>query len=161
MGHQIVLAFSLASAQRADSLKIAQDLRLDTRKFRPIQIYLLQPPGQEVRRFRPFAGENRELGSANAQVARDVLHLGRTAAIKLRQPSASAAPGPPPTAKSVNESRPFIGLGCTAPTVRGHDDEIAASLLGGVDDPLVSMILFDLHGFADDISCVSLFGDLI
>jgi hypothetical protein len=113
MGHQIVLAFSLASAQRADSLKIAQDLRLDTRKFRPIQIYLLQPPGQEVRRFRPFAGENRELGSANAQVARDVLHLGRTAAIKLRQPSASAAPGPPPTAKSVNESRPFIGLGCT------------------------------------------------
>ena len=48
-----------------------------------------------------------------------------------------------------------------APTVRGHDDEIAASLLGGVDDPLIRMILFDLHGFADDIRCVSLFGDLI
>jgi hypothetical protein len=45
--------------------------------------------------------------------------------------------------------------------VRGHDDEIAASLLGGVDDPLIRMILFDLHGFADDIRCVSLFGDLI
>jgi hypothetical protein len=55
---QIVLAFSLASAQRADSLKIAEDLRLDTRKFRPIQIDLLQPPGQQVRSVRPFAGEN-------------------------------------------------------------------------------------------------------
>ena len=48
-----------------------------------------------------------------------------------------------------------------ASPVRGHDDEIAASLLGDVNDSLVRMILFDLHGFADDISCVRLFGDLI
>src|ERR1700730_19137123 len=30
-----------------------------------------------------------------------------------------------------------------APAVRGHDDEIAASLLGGLDDRFVRMILFE------------------
>ena len=48
-----------------------------------------------------------------------------------------------------------------ASPVRGHDDEIAASLLGDVNDSLVRMILFDLHGFAGDTSCASLFGDRI
>jgi len=37
-------------------------------------------------------------------------------------------------------------------------DEIAAALLGGVDDPLVRMILFNLYGFADDPGCASLLG---
>ena len=35
-----------------------------------------------------------------------------------------------------------------APAVRGHDDEVAASLFSGLDDGFVRMILFDLHGFA-------------
>ena len=48
-----------------------------------------------------------------------------------------------------------------APSVRGHDDEVAASLLGGVYDALVSMILFDLHGFTDDTSRAGFFGDAI
>jgi len=46
-----------------------------------------------------------------------------------------------------------------APAVRGHDDEIAASLLGGLNDGFVRMILFDLHGFADDASLARFFGD--
>src|SRR5262249_15020377 len=48
-----------------------------------------------------------------------------------------------------------------APPVRGHDDEIAASSLGGVDDAFVRMIPFDLHGFADDTSCASFLGDAL
>jgi hypothetical protein len=113
MDRQIVLAFSLAPAHCADSFKIAENLRFDTRKFCAVQVDLLEPPPQQVRGVGPFSGKNRELAAANAQVARDALHLGMTAPFKLRQPSASAGPGPPPTAKSVNESRPFIGLGCT------------------------------------------------
>src|SRR5262245_3039243 len=35
-----------------------------------------------------------------------------------------------------------------APSVRGHDDEIAPSPLGGLDDAFVRMVLFDLHRFA-------------
>ena len=49
----------------------------------------------------------------------------------------------------------------SAPSVRGHDDEVAASLLGGVYDTLVRMILFDLHGFTDDTSRAGFFGDSI
>ena len=48
-----------------------------------------------------------------------------------------------------------------APAMRGHDDEVAASLLGGLDDGFVRMILFDLHGFADDTSQTRCFGDAI
>src|SRR5262245_6360183 len=107
MDRQIILAFSLASAQRAHSLKIAENLRLDTR-----QIDLFQPPGQQVRRVRPLAGENRKFPPAHAQVARHVLHLGRTAAIKLRQPCASAAPRAEPTAKLTKEAWPFIDWDC-------------------------------------------------
>jgi hypothetical protein len=76
---QIVLAFSFASAQGANSLEIAKDLRFDTRK-----IDLLQPPGQQIRGVRPLAGENRQLAPAHAQVARHMLHFGRTTACKLR-----------------------------------------------------------------------------
>ena len=46
-----------------------------------------------------------------------------------------------------------------APSMRGHNDEITASLFGGLDDGLVRMILFDLHGFAAYTSCASFFGD--
>ena len=79
-----MLAFSLAPAQCAHSLKIAEDLGLDMREFRPVEIDLLKPPGQQVRRIRPLAGENREFGPANAQVARDALRFGRTTTIKFR-----------------------------------------------------------------------------
>jgi hypothetical protein len=105
MDRQIVIAFSLASAQGANSLEIAKDLGLDTR-----QINLLQPPGQQIRRVRPLAGKNRKFAPAHAQVACHVLHLGRTATIKLRQPCASAAPRAEPTAKLTKW--PIIGLDC-------------------------------------------------
>jgi len=45
--------------------------------------------------------------------------------------------------------------------MRGHDDEVAASLLGGVYDGFVRMVLFDLHGFADDTGQTRCFGDAI
>ena len=48
-----------------------------------------------------------------------------------------------------------------ASAVRGHDDEIATSLLGGLDDGFVRMILFDLHGFADDTGLTRFFGDAV
>src|SRR5262249_38608572 len=50
------------------------------------------------------------LAPAHAQVARHVLHLGRTAAFKLRQRCASAAPVLEPTTKSAKEAPLFIGL---------------------------------------------------
>jgi len=43
----------------------------------------------------------------------------------------------------------------------GHDNEIAGSLLGGLDDGFVRMILLDLNGFADDTSRTRFFGDAI
>src|ERR1700745_3541618 len=46
-----------------------------------------------------------------------------------------------------------------ASSVRGHDDEIAAPLLGGVYDALVSLILFDLNGLANHTSRASFFPD--
>ena len=45
----------------------------------------------------------------------------------------------------------------SASSVRGHDDEIAAFLLGGIYDALISLILFDLHGLANYTSRASLF----
>jgi hypothetical protein len=107
MNREIVLAFSLASAQGASSLKIAKDLGVN-----PRQIDLLQPPGQQICRIRPLAGENRKFAPGHPQVARYMLHLGRTAAFKLHQPYASAAPLPEPMAKSAKEGWPIPGLGC-------------------------------------------------
>jgi hypothetical protein len=66
MDREIVFTSALAPAQRTDSLKIAEDLGLDTHKFCPIQIDLLQSPRQQVGGIRPLAGENREFGPANA-----------------------------------------------------------------------------------------------
>ena len=40
--------------------------------------------------------------------------------------------------------------GNAAAAVRRHDDEIASSLLGGLDNRLMGMILQDLRGFALD-----------
>jgi len=104
-----VLEFSLAPAQCAHSLKIAEDLGLDMREFRPVEIDLLKPPGQQVRRIRPLAGENREFGPANAQVARDALRFGTTTTIKFRYLPTSAIPISPPT-KATKGTRPFTGL---------------------------------------------------
>src|SRR5436190_22597935 len=49
----------------------------------------------------------------------------------------------------------------SASSMRGHNDEIAASLLSAVYDALVSLILFDLNGLANHTSRASLFRDSI
>ena len=49
----------------------------------------------------------------------------------------------------------------SASSVRGHNDEIAASLLGGVYDALVSLILFDLQGLANHTNRASFFRNSI
>jgi hypothetical protein len=48
-----------------------------------------------------------------------------------------------------------------APSVRGHDDEIATSLFGGLDDGLVRMIFLDLRGVAGDTGGASLLRDTV
>src|SRR5438093_4630369 len=48
-----------------------------------------------------------------------------------------------------------------APSMRGHDDEIASSLLGGLNNAFVGMVLLDLHCFADYTSRASLFRDAV
>jgi hypothetical protein len=48
-----------------------------------------------------------------------------------------------------------------APAMRGHDDEIAASLFGGLNDGFVRMILLDVNGFADYTGQTRFFGDAI
>src|SRR5262249_56078868 len=48
-----------------------------------------------------------------------------------------------------------------APSVRGHDDEIAPSPLGGLDDAFVGMVLFDLHRFTRHTRGAGLLRDAI
>ena len=48
--------------------------------------------------------------------------------------------------------------GNAAAAVRRHDDEIAFSLLGGLDNRLMGMILQDLRGFALDPRRARCFG---
>src|SRR6516225_4339452 len=70
-------------------------------------LYHLICPGRGVR---PFAGENREIGSANAHVTGDAFHLGRTAPVKVHHRPASAVPASPPMRKQATKARPFAGL---------------------------------------------------
>src|SRR6516165_2501645 len=68
---ELVLAPPFASTDRAHSLKISHDLRVGMRDFHPVELDYVHPPVQQIRGVRPFAGENGEIGSANADVAGD------------------------------------------------------------------------------------------
>jgi hypothetical protein len=77
-----VLAPPFASTDRAYALKIPHDLRIGVRDFHPVEFDFVHPPIQQIRGVWPFAGENGEIGCANARVAGDAFHLGRTATVK-------------------------------------------------------------------------------
>ena len=68
-------------------------------------LYHLICPGRGVR---PFADENREIGSANAHVTGDAFHLGRTAPVKVHHRPASAVPASPPMRKQANKAGPCL-----------------------------------------------------
>ena len=48
-----------------------------------------------------------------------------------------------------------------ASSMRGHDDEIAVPLLGGLNDGFVRLILFDLHGFTGYACGARVLGDAV
>jgi hypothetical protein len=105
-----VLASAFASTDRAYALKVAHDLRVGVRDFHPIELDLVHAPIQQIRSVRPFAGEDREIGSAHADVAGDAFHLGRTPTIKVCHRSASAVPASPPMRKPTNKAGLFAYL---------------------------------------------------
>src|SRR6516225_9833206 len=107
---ELVLAPPFAATDRAHPLKIPHNLRVGVRDFLSVELDLVHPPVQLISGVRPFAGENGEIGSANADVARDAVHLGRTATIKVRHSPASAVPASPPMRKSTGKAGPFICL---------------------------------------------------
>jgi len=107
---ELVLAPPFASTDRAYPLKFSHDLRVGVRDFLPVELDLVHPPIQRIRGVRPFAGENGEIGSANADVAGDAFHLGRTAIIKVRHRPASAVPASPPMRKPTSKAVPFTWL---------------------------------------------------
>ena len=104
---ELVLAAPFASTDRAYALKVSHDLRIGVRDFLPVELDLAHPPVQQIRGVRSFAGENGEIGSANADVAGDALHLGRTATIKVRHRPAPAVPASPPMRKQLTKAGPF------------------------------------------------------
>src|SRR5215467_7865890 len=105
-----VLASAFASTDRAYALKIAHDFRVGLRDFHSIELDLVHAPIQQIRGIRPFAGEDGEIGSANADVGGDAFHLGRTATVKLHHRPASAVPASPPMRKPTNKTGPFTCL---------------------------------------------------
>src|SRR6516164_5402711 len=68
---ELVLASPFASTDRAYPLKISHDLRVSLRDSLPVELDLVHPPIQLISGVGPFAGENAEIGSANADVAGD------------------------------------------------------------------------------------------
>ena len=104
---ELVAAPAFASTDCAYALKIAHDLRVGVRDFLPIEVDLVHPPIQQIRGVRPFAGENGEIGSANAYVAGDAFRLGRTATVKVHHRPASAVPASPPMRKQLTKAGPF------------------------------------------------------
>src|SRR6516164_3590191 len=107
---ELVLAPPFASTDRAYPLKISHDLRVGMGDCHPVELDLVHAPIQQIRSVRPFAGENGEIGSANADVARDAVHLGRTATIKVRHSPAAAVPASPPMREPTNKTGPFAYL---------------------------------------------------
>jgi hypothetical protein len=82
-------------------------LRVGLRDFHPIELDLVHAPIQQLRGVRPFAGEDGEIGSANADVTGDAFHLGRTAIIKVRYSPAAPVPASPPMRKPTNKTGAF------------------------------------------------------
>jgi hypothetical protein len=80
------------------------------RDFHPIELDLVHAPIQQIRGVRPFAGEDGEVGSANANVAGDAFDLGRAAIIKVRRRPAAAVPASPPMRKPTDKAGPFTCL---------------------------------------------------
>src|SRR5262249_59991868 len=93
---ELRLAPPFASTDRAYPLKISHDLRIGVRDFLRVELDLAHPPVQLISGVRPFAGENGEIGCANAHVAGDVFHLGRTATVTACHRPAPSTPPPPP-----------------------------------------------------------------
>ena len=107
---ELVLAPPFASTDRAYPLKISHDLRIGVRDFLPVELDLAHPRVQQIRGVRPFARENGEIGCANAHVAGDVFHLGRTATVKVCHRPAPATPASPPMRKQASKAGPFTCL---------------------------------------------------
>ena len=107
---ELVLAPPFASTDRAYPLKISHDLRVGVRDFHPVELDLVHPPVQQIRGVRPFASENGEIGCANADVAGDALHLGRTATVEVGHRPAAAVPASPPMRKPTGKAGAFILL---------------------------------------------------
>src|SRR4029450_9621037 len=105
------LAPPFFSTDRAYPLKIAHDLRVGARDFHPVELDFVHPAVQRIRGVRPLAGENGEIGSANADVAGDAFPLGRTAIIKVRHRPASAVPASPPMRNPTRKTSPLTWLG--------------------------------------------------
>src|SRR5262249_32197146 len=106
----LVRAPPFACTDRAYPLKVAHDLRVGVRDFPPVELDLVHPPIQRIRGVRPFAGENGKIGSADADVAGDAFHLGRTATTEIRHRPASAVPASPPMRKPTSKAVPFTCL---------------------------------------------------
>jgi hypothetical protein len=102
---ELVLASQFASTDRAYPLKISHDLRVGVRDFHPVELDFVHPPIQQIRGVRPFASENGEIGSTNADIAGDAFDLGRTATVKVHHRPAS-----PPTRKPTSKAVPFTWL---------------------------------------------------
>jgi len=107
---ELVRTPPFASTNRAYPLKISHDLRVSLRDSLPVELDLVHPPIQLISGVGPFAGENGEIGSANADVAGDAFHFGRTASIKFRHRPPSAVPVSPPMRKPTNKTGPFTCL---------------------------------------------------
>src|SRR5262245_23484222 len=107
---ELVLAPPFASTDRAYPLKISHDLRIGVRDFLRVELDLAHPPVQLISGVWPFAGENGEIGCANAHVAGDAFHLGRTATVKVRHRPAPTVPASPPTRKQATKAGPFTCL---------------------------------------------------
>ena len=107
---ELVRTPPFASTNRAYPLKISHDLRVSLRDSLPVELDLVHPPIQQLRSVRPFAGENREIGSANAHVAGDAFRFSRTTTIKVRHSPAAAVPASPPMRKPTNKAGSFTCL---------------------------------------------------
>src|SRR5262249_53654963 len=108
--YKLVLAPPSASTGRASPLKISHDLRVGARDFHPVELDLVHPPVQQIRGVRPFAGENGEIGSADADVAGDAFHLGRAATAEVGHRPASARQTSPPMRQPTSKAVPFTWL---------------------------------------------------
>ena len=96
VARHVVLAFSLASAHRADALQIGEDLRLDALDRGGIERERGQPAVQQVGRIRPFSGQRPQFRHADADVVGHPLGLVGAATIQACHVGAGGRPFAPP-----------------------------------------------------------------